>query len=108
MRVIALKTLKKFWAENPAAQLPLNRWYQITTDVTWANFAEVKNSFPPVDQYGSCYIFDIGGNKFRLIAKIQFPRMDRSGHMAEGRVYVRAIMTHAEYKKNKWRSDCGA
>ena len=63
----------------------------------WRNFAEVKQAFGRVDACGRCVIFDIGGNKFRLIAAI---------HYNTQRIYVRHVLTHVEYDRGLWRSEC--
>ena len=58
------------------------------------NFSELKTTFKSVDNVGDLYVFDIGGNKLRLIASIYFNRQ---------KLYIRHILTHQEYDKNKWK-----
>jgi mRNA interferase HigB len=59
------------------------------------NFADLKAVFGSVDKAGDCFIFNIGGNKLRLIANI---------HFISQRVYIRAILLHRDYDKNNWRT----
>ena len=47
-----------------------------------------------MDKVGDKYVFDIGGNKLRLIASIYFNRQ---------KVYIREILAHTEYDKGKWK-----
>jgi mRNA interferase HigB len=96
MRVISKKKLREFWEEHPKAKSPLEMWYQVTEHAAWANFAEVRKTFNTADQVGKFTVFDIGGNKFRLIVAIHFNR---------GIVYVRHVLTHAEYDEGKWKND---
>ena len=56
----------------------------------WSSFQDVRKSYPAADKVGDRYVFDIGGNRFRLIAKINFQA---------GVVAVRWFGTHAEYDK---------
>lgn len=51
-------------------------------------------TFPSADVVGNLIVFNIGGNKYRLIAMIHFNR---------GKVYVRHVMTHKEYEKGAWK-----
>ncbi|MBC7782371.1 MAG: type II toxin-antitoxin system HigB family toxin [Burkholderiales bacterium] len=99
MRVIKRLALEQFWQEWPNAERPLRAWYGLTSKATWRNFAEVKVTFGQTDQArvksgGMVAIFDIGGNKFRLIAAISF---------AKGKVYVLRILTHKEYDQEHWK-----
>jgi mRNA interferase HigB len=98
MRVISLKMLKTFWSKHADAESPLRLWFKIAEKTTWRNFTEVRGSFPSADTAkvasgNTVVIFDIGGNKYRLIAAI---------HYNTGCVYALRVMTHAEYSKNKW------
>jgi mRNA interferase HigB len=58
------------------------------------NFNELRAAFPTADQVGDLIVFNIGGNKYRLIASIHFNR---------AKVYVRNILTHREYDKGAWK-----
>lgn len=60
----------------------------------FSSFAELRSIFPAADQVGRLTVFNIGGNKARLIAAIHYNRR---------KVYIRAIMTHDEYDEGKWK-----
>lgn len=61
------------------------------------SFGEIKDPFGKrVDKVGRHIVFDIGGNKFRLIAICHFNR---------GRIYIRHVLTHAEYDQDKWKDE---
>ncbi len=97
MRIISPKMLRKFWELYPEAESPLSRWWKLTSAAEWNSFIEVQNLFGTrVDQHNQFTIFDIGGNKYRLIAAI---------HYNTGRVYIRHVLTHAEYDRGKWKQE---
>jgi len=58
------------------------------------DFAELRKSFNSVDKVGRLFVFDIGGNKLRLIAAI---------HFNTGKVFIRYILTHSQYDRNHWK-----
>lgn len=97
MRVIFKARLVEFWREHANAKTPLTNWYNHVSRKTtiWASFAEVRRDYSSADKVGDCYVFDIGGNNFRVIAKI-----------IRECVYIRKIMTHAEYDDQKWIAKC--
>ena len=97
MRIISKRRLREFWERNGAATQPLNEWHQTTKNAEWKSFSDVGNSFRHADIYRDCVIFDIGGNKYRLITKVRY---------RIGRVYLRFVLTHKEYDKNAWKDDC--
>ena len=89
MRVIKKRTLQEFWQRNGDAKKPLEAWYAEAKAAHWLNSAEIKA------QYGNASIlkdsrvvFNIHGNKYRLIVKINYPYSV---------VYIRFIGTHREY-----------
>ena len=91
MKIISVKTLRDFWAENPDAEQPLKAWVDEATKADWKTPAEIK------DQYRSASIlknkrvvFNIKGNDFRMIAIIGYTPQ---------KVFIRFIGTHAEYDK---------
>lgn len=96
MRVISPKMLRAFWAIHPDARGPLTRWRKLVAGATWKSFDDVKADFGTADQYKQFVIFDIGGNKYRLIAAV---------HYNTGRVYIRHVLTHAEYDRGKWKKE---
>ncbi len=97
MRVIALKTLREFWEIYPDAEEPLRAWYRITDKATWQNIMETRNDFPHADAVGTCTVFNIGGNKYRLIAGVRYQKQ---------RVYILHLLTHSEYDRENWKDDC--
>jgi mRNA interferase HigB len=60
----------------------------------FSNLAELKAIFSSADQVGKLTVFNIGGNKVRLVAAIYYNR---------NRIYIRAVLTHAEYDEGKWK-----
>lgn len=88
MRVISNSALVAFAVKNPAAGMPLQAWRKIIESRNFTNFADLKMTFNTVDRVGSFYVFDIGGNKYRVIAAIHFDKQ---------RLYVRHVFTHKEY-----------
>ena len=91
LRIIARKTIKKFW-ENAAyndSEQPLKSWYVIAKHADWALPQAVKDQFGNASIIGdNRVIFNIAGNKYRLIVKFNYPY--RMG-------YIRFIGTHAQY-----------
>lgn len=96
MHVISKKKLREFWARYPKAKSPLEAWYQIARRAEWESFADVRKTFSTADSVGRFVVFDIGGNKYRLIGVIHYDRR---------KLFVRHVLTHAEYDEGKWKDD---
>jgi mRNA interferase HigB len=97
MHVISQRKLREFWQKHADAETPLRTWHQIVEHAEWETFDDVRAVFGKrVDQVGKFVVFDIGGNKYRLIAVIHYNRQ---------KVYVRHVLTHAEYDLGKWKED---
>jgi mRNA interferase HigB len=96
MRVISRKALRVFCTEHPEAESPLEAWYRVAKHAEWKTFADVRSVYASADQVGKFTVFNIGGNKYRLIAVI---------HFDGGRVYVRHVLTHKEYDDGDWKYD---
>ncbi|OUY08055.1 hypothetical protein CAP51_00050 [Acinetobacter populi] len=60
------------------------------------DFAVMKQLFPAVDKVGKFHVFDIGGNKIRLIAVVMYRAK---------KVYIRHVLSHSEYDKGCWKED---
>jgi len=100
MRIISIRTLREFWQRHADAQSPLTDWFKATEAARWRNFMDLRQTFGSADtaKVGSgntVTIFDIGGNKYRLIAAV---------HYNAGVVYALMVMTHKEYDTIKWKA----
>lgn len=91
MVIISKTILKEFGLIHSDAIDALNTWYLISKEQDWGNLAEMKNTFNSVDYVGKDrYVFNIKGNRYRLIAMIFFDIRT---------MYIRFIGTHADYDK---------
>ena len=95
MHIISRKILRVFWEQYPDSKTALIRWFKILQKTNFTNFADLRTTFPSADLVGDLVVFNIGGNKYRLIASIHFNR---------SKVYIRHILTHQEYDKGDWKS----
>ena len=92
MHVISYKRIKEAELIWPSIKNALEGWYHIISKNTYLDFASLKATFGSVDKVGKHYVFDIGGNKYRLISIIHFNRQ---------KIYIREILTHKNYDKGK-------
>jgi mRNA interferase HigB len=91
MRIISRKVLKDFWIKHPQAEQPLKAWFAETRNNEWKDTKDIKDRYRSADFIaGKRVVFNIAGNKFRLIVKV---------HYNTGFVYIRFVGTHAEYDK---------
>ncbi|MGK7875744.1 MAG: type II toxin-antitoxin system HigB family toxin [Xenococcaceae cyanobacterium] len=96
MHIISKKRLKEFWQKHPNAQPNLQTWYKITSKAHWQNFAQLRQVFPSGDIVGNFSVFNISGNNYRLIAFVDYQYQE---------VYIRHVLTHAEYNTEDWKKD---
>ena len=94
MHVITQSRIWEAKKRFPESANALDGWYRVIRKNQFNHFAELKKIFSSVDKVGGVFVFDIGGNKIRLIANIHFQRK---------KVYIRNILTHKEYDKNQWK-----
>jgi mRNA interferase HigB len=94
MHVIAKPRLVGFWTTHPDAEKPLNTWYRLMQKEVFTDFTHLRASFPSADQVGKLTVFNIGGNKYRLIAEIYY---------AQRVVLIRDVLTHADYDRGHWK-----
>jgi len=102
MRVISQSRLRQFWVKpgHVDSQGPLRAWYThvASKSVAWRAWADVKASIATASLVGNCVVFNIGGNKYRLVTRVLYPSQ---------KVFVLKVMTHAAYDDNKWTDECG-
>ncbi|MCP4357597.1 MAG: type II toxin-antitoxin system HigB family toxin [Chloroflexi bacterium] len=96
MHIISKKVLREFWEVHPNAERPLRSWFTQVKKAQWHNFAELRQDFPSADLVGRLTVFNIGGNNYRLITRVEY---------RQKRVYVRSLLTHAEYDRGWWKDD---
>lgn len=95
MHIISKKALREFWERYADSQTPLRRWFKLVTRNSFRNFNELRAVFPSADLVDDLTVFNIGGNKYRLITAIHFNR---------NKVYVRSVLTHEEYDRGGWKT----
>lgn len=102
MRVISKSRLRAFWARAGCgdAEGPLRAWHTHVDAkaVSWHSWSDVKAEFGSASLVGNCVVFNIGGNKYRLVTRVLYTSQ---------KVFVLKVMTHAEYDKDTWKTDCG-
>ena len=91
MRIIANKILREFWEIHPDCEQQLKSWFKETNKAVWKNSNDIKSEYPSASiLINNRIVFNIKGNKYRLIVKINFEYE---------MVWVRFIGTHAQYDK---------
>ena len=101
MRVISKKRLQDFWQILPAARTSLEQWYKVVNGAEWFHFAELRKTFNHADIATTAkgypvVIFDVGGNKYRIIAALHYDRKI---------CYVLRVLTHKQYDTNQWKKE---
>ena len=91
VRIISKRTLRVFWEAVPETEIPLRAWYGEVANADWSSPADVKAQVRSASIVGgNREVFNIKGNRYRLVAKINYPYRV---------VYVRFVGTHAEYDR---------
>lgn len=94
MHVITRRKLLKAAEEHAELGEPLDVWYRMAKKAAWKNLMDVRRVFPTADAVGEFTVFNIKGNAYRLITEINYQT---------GRIFLRHVLTHAEYSKGGWR-----
>jgi mRNA interferase HigB len=98
--VISRKRLREFWEIHRDAERPLRLWYKVAAAAEWRSLVDVRSVFPHADPVTTSSgalltVFNAGGNKYRLITRIEYKRH---------KVYVKHVLTHAEYTRGDWKN----
>jgi mRNA interferase HigB len=94
LHILSRKKLLAATERHPDLSTPLDVWYRIAKRADWKSLMDVKRIFPSTDAAGKFTVFNIKGNAYRLIAEINY---------TTGRVFLRHVLTHAEYSKGGWK-----
>ena len=95
MHVISRKKLKEAIARHSDLEAPLDAWFRIAKRAVWQTLTDVRRTFSSADSVERFTVFNIKGNKYRLITEINYRGQ---------RIYIRHVLTHAEYDQEKWKS----
>lgn len=90
MHVISRKTLRKAEEKHGDLVGPLGVWFKLATLAQWKNIEDVRKTYPTADSVGDYTVFNIKGNSYRLIVKIQY---------RSALIFIKEVLTHAEYDK---------
>jgi len=93
MNVVAKPNVMKA-GERLGLAAEMDRWYRVAKAAKWQSLEDVRVNFASADKVGKVLIFNVHGNKFRLIAQVNF---------AAQALYFKALMTHKEYDRGEWK-----
>lgn len=91
--------MREFWNKHKDAEGPLKAWWKIAIDADWSTLQDVRTTYPQADGVElDCAlivtVFNIGGNKYRLVVKIIYEYR---------RIYIKRVLTHPEYDRGNWK-----
>jgi mRNA interferase HigB len=96
MHVISRKILREFCDLHADACEALYDWYRVADKANWQNLLEVQQIYPQAEAVGNFTVFNIKGNRYRLIVDLIYTSQ---------RIYIKYVLTHAEYDKDDWKND---
>jgi mRNA interferase HigB len=94
MHVISRKKLKEAAVRHKELEGPLDAWFRIAKKSDWSSLADVRKTFPHADAIAKWTVFNVKGNQYRLVTEINY---------ASRRLYIRHVLTHAEYDRGGWK-----
>jgi len=94
MHVISFRRLREFFSKYRDSESSLTAWHKTAKKAGWQNLAELKSVYPSADLVGEYVVFNIRGNKYRLIARINYRSQT---------LFIRGVMSHEEYDLGKWK-----
>jgi mRNA interferase HigB len=94
MRVISNRRLVDFGQLHVDAAESLQAWRKLVESRAYQGFNDLKQTFRSADIVGDKHVFDIRGNRYRLVCRIDY----RAQHC-----YIRAILTHIQYDRGRWK-----
>jgi mRNA interferase HigB len=96
VHVISRKILREFCQSHADSCDALSEWYRVASKAKWQNLSEVQATYKNAEAVGNFTVFNIKGNRYRLIVDIIYESQ---------RIYLKYILTHAEYDKDRWKND---
>jgi len=96
MHIISKRRLRDFWGRHPETKVPIMAWYKVASQASWEKLTEVQAIYRDAEAVGNFTVFNIKGDSYRLIVSIDY-RKDL--------IFIKYILSHAEYDKNRWKND---
>ena len=94
MHVFSRKALQEAAKLDRALERPLSDWYKIASHAEWRTLVDVRKTYPSADHVDPFTIFNIKGNSYRLIVKIEYKWQ---------MIFIKDVLTHEEYEKGGWK-----
>ena len=94
MRVIGIESLVEFSKIHADSEVSLDAWLQTAQQTDWEHIIDLRNVYPHADFVEGYTVFNIGGNKYRLITKITYKVKT---------IKIESVLTHSEYDEGKWK-----
>jgi len=94
LRVLSRKTLRQFWDLREDARDALTTWFTVAEKADWHSLINVQETFRTAEFANGYTVFNIKGNKYRLIVKMEYTKK---------LVFIKCVLTHAEYDKGNWK-----
>jgi mRNA interferase HigB len=94
VRVISRRAIREFAKRHREALEPLLHWANATESADWRSPGDVRGTFNTADFVGDLTVFNVGGNRYRVIAFV---------HYRQRAVYIKGVLTHKEYDKGAWK-----
>jgi mRNA interferase HigB len=93
VNVINRTALRAMMEAHPESAAALDAWWRVAKAARWNHIEECRRSLATADRVGRCLVFDILGNRYRLITVVSWRNQ---------RIYIKALLTHREYERNTW------
>lgn len=88
--------MREFKVKHADCGDAIDNWYKVANKANWSNLIEVQSIFSKAEAVSNFTVFNIKGNKYRLIVSIDYEKQV---------IYIKYILTHAEYDKEEWKND---
>jgi mRNA interferase HigB len=96
MHLITIRNLRQDAAQYPDVQRQIKDWNDIAKGAKWQSLIEVQTIYRDAEAVGNFTVFNIKGNKYRLVVAIDYEAQ---------LIYYKNFLTHAEYDKEEWKND---
>lgn len=96
MRIISYRRLREFSENHADCREALDNWFKLVSKSAFSNLIAVQAFFPTAEAVGNFTVFNIKGNRYRLIVSVDYEKQ---------LIYIKYVLTHAEYDREKWKND---